>query len=111
MQWGRLFYRSDYSVLDDHWLVYNNRRADVVRIFNSPAFSKNIAKVTGFFVQDAWSMNRLTLNVGGRWDKYVGTLPEQSTPGGTLLGPAHGRRQGSRSTRASRCGASARRTT
>ena len=34
--------------------------------------------------------NRLTLNLGGRWDKYVGTLPEQSTPGGTLLRRAHG---------------------
>lgn len=27
-------------------------------------------------------MNRLTLNIGGRYDKYVGTLPEQSAPGG-----------------------------
>ena len=52
-----------------------------VRIFNSPAVSKNVATVTGFFVQDAWSMNRLTLNVGGRWDKYVGTLPDQSSAG------------------------------
>ena len=26
--------------------------------------------------------DRLTLNIGGRWDRYVGTLPEQSAPGG-----------------------------
>lgn len=32
-------------------------------------------------------MNRLTLNIGGRWDKYVGTLPEQSAPGGTFGTP------------------------
>jgi hypothetical protein len=83
-QWSRLFYGSDYSVLNDHWLVYNNGVPTAVRIYNSPAFSKNLATVNGFFLQDAWSMNRLTLNIGGRYDKYVGTLPAQSTPGGTF---------------------------
>ena len=87
VQWARLYYGSDYSVLNDHWLVYNNNVPASVRIFNSPAFSENVGKVTGFFVQDAWSTGRLTLNVGGRWDKYVGTVPAQSTPGGTFSGP------------------------
>ena len=82
VQWGRLFYGSDYSVQNDHWLVYNNGVPVSVRQYNSPAFSKNEAKVTGFFIQDSWSMNRLTLNIGGRYDKYVGTLPAQSSPGG-----------------------------
>jgi len=87
VQWGRLYYASDYSVRLDHWLVYNDGVPNAVRIFNSPAYSKNRATVTGFFLQDSWSMNRLTLNIGGRWDKYVGTLPEQSAPGGTFSGP------------------------
>src|SRR5687767_15363185 len=87
VQWGRLFYGSDYSVLNDHWLVYNNGSPVSVRQFNSPAFSKNVATVTGFFIQDSWSMNRLTLNVGGRFDKYVGTVPEQSAPGGRFSAP------------------------
>lgn len=82
VQWGRLFYGSDYSVQGDHWLVYANGVPTAVRQYNSPAFSKNLAKVTGFFIQDSWSMNRLTLNIGGRYDKYVGTLPDQSSPGG-----------------------------
>jgi outer membrane receptor protein involved in Fe transport len=68
----------------DHWLVYNNGNPTAVRIYNSPAFSKNVATVTGFFFQDSWSMNRLTLNLGARYDKYVGTLPDQSSPGGTF---------------------------
>ena len=87
MQWGRLYYASDYSVLGDHWLVFNNGRPVSVRQYNSPAYSKNEATVTGFFFQDSWSMNRLTLNLGARWDKYVGTLPEQSSPGGRFAGP------------------------
>jgi hypothetical protein len=84
VQWGRLYYASDYSVLNDHWLVYNNGNPVSVRQFNSPAYSKNVATVTGFFIQDSWSMNRLTLNIGGRYDKYVGTLPEQSRSAGTF---------------------------
>jgi len=87
VQWGRLYYASDYSVRLDHWLVYNNGVPTAVREYNSPAYSKNVSTVTGFFFQDAWSMNKLTLNIGGRWDKYVGTLPEQSSPGGTFAGP------------------------
>ena len=87
VQWGRLYYSSDYSVRLDHWLVYNNTVPTAVRIYNSPAVSKNEATVTGFFIQDSWSMNRLTLNLGGRYDKYVGTLPDQSSPGGTFSAP------------------------
>jgi hypothetical protein len=38
-----------------------------------------VAHVTGFFIQDAWSVgSRLTLNIGMRWDNYKGILPEQS---------------------------------
>lgn len=87
VQWGRLFYGSDYSVLNDHWLVYNNRVPTAVRIFNSPAFSKNEANVLGFFLQDAFTAGKLSLNVGGRFDRYVGKLPAQSAPGGTFSGP------------------------
>ena len=87
LQWSRLYYGSDYSVLNDHWLVYNNGVPVSIRQWNSPAFSENVATVTGLFFQDAWSMNRLTLNVGARYDKYVGTLPAQSAPGGTFGTP------------------------
>lgn len=87
VQWSRLYYGSDYSVRGDHHVIYNNGVPTSVRQFNSPAFSENVATVTGFFIQDSWSINRLTLNIGGRYDKYVGRLPEQSSPGGTFAGP------------------------
>ena len=77
VQWGRLYYSSDYSVMGDHYVEYNSGVPFQVRQFNTPVVSENIARVMGFFVQDAWSMNRLTLNIGGRWDKYVGELPDQ----------------------------------
>jgi hypothetical protein len=87
VQWGRLYYESQYSVKGDHYVEYNDGAPLRVRQFNTPTNPKSVAKVTGFFLQDSWSIDRLTLNIGGRWDKYVGTLPEQSNPGGTFIGP------------------------
>ena len=88
VQWSRLYYQSSYSVQGDHYVEYNSGVPTQVRQFNTPITQRNIAKVPGFFLQDAWSMNRLTLNVGGRWDKYVGTLPDQERTGGRFIGPA-----------------------
>jgi hypothetical protein len=88
VQWGRLYYSSDYSVLGDHYVEYNSGVPTQVRQFNTPVVSENIATVTGFFIQDSWSMNRLTLNIGGRWDKYVGKLPDQERPSNRFIGAA-----------------------
>jgi len=87
VQWGRLFYGSDYSVRGDHHLLYNFGVPTTARLFNAPAFSKNEATVTGIFFQDTWTMNRLTLNIGGRWDRYVGRLPQQEASGGAFSAP------------------------
>jgi hypothetical protein len=88
VQWGRLYYSSDYSVRGDHYVEYNSGVPTQVRQFNTPVVSENIARVIGFFVQDSWSVNRLTLNVGGRWDRYVGELPDQERPGNRFIAPA-----------------------
>jgi hypothetical protein len=86
VQWGRLYYESDYSVKGDHYVEYNNGVPTQVRQFNSPTVSQNVAQVLGLFLQDSWSMNRLTLNLGARWDRYVGTLPEQSAAASRFSG-------------------------
>jgi hypothetical protein len=88
LQWGRLYYSSDYSVLGDHYVEYNSGVPTQVRQFNTPVVSENIATVTGFFIQDSWSMNRLTLNIGGRWDKYVGKVPAQERSANRFIGAA-----------------------
>lgn len=78
VQFARLSYESDYSVRGDHYVEYSNGLPTQIREFNTPVDSKNIANVLGFFVQDSWSMNRLTLNLGVRYDGYKGILPAQS---------------------------------
>jgi hypothetical protein len=85
VQWGRLWYESFYSVQGDHHLNYNNGVPVSVSQFNTPVHPQNLATVTGFFIQDSWSMNRLTLNLGGRYDKYDGKLPAQEAPAGRFV--------------------------
>lgn len=82
VQWGRLYYESQYSVRGDHYVEFRDGVPLQIRQFNTPVNPKNVAKVLGVFFQDSWTMNRLTLNIGARWDRYVGTLPEQSNPAG-----------------------------
>ena len=87
VQFARLYYESDYSVNGDHYVEYNNNVPAQVRQFNTPVTSKNIAHVLGFFLQDGWTMNNLTLNLGARYDRYTGITPEQSAPA-TQFAPA-----------------------
>jgi hypothetical protein len=85
LQWGRLYYESQQTVLGDHYVEYSNGVPTQIREWNTPTNPKNIAKVMGFFVQDAWSTGRLTLNLGMRYDNYNGILPDQSNPGGSFI--------------------------
>jgi hypothetical protein len=54
---------------------------DSVRLYNN-ADSKNGLVTTSFFITDTWSINRLTLNLGARFDRYRAWLPAQSLPAG-----------------------------
>jgi hypothetical protein len=83
VQFGQLKYESQYSVLGDHHVLYANGVPNSVRQYNTPNVSQNEARVLGVFVQDAWTIGqRLTLNIGARFDRYQGILPEQSNPAG-----------------------------
>jgi hypothetical protein len=86
VQWARLYYESRYTVQGDHHLIYTNGRPTAVRQFNTPVNPKNIDHMLGFFIQDGWSIaNRLTLNLGLRYDRNRGILPAQSNPGGPFI--------------------------
>lgn len=50
-----------------------------VRLHN-PSSSKNGLKQISAFITDSWTINRLTLNVGARVDRYTPWLPAQSVP-------------------------------
>lgn len=48
-----------------------------VTIFNSPLHVKRAANTTAFYGQDSYSIDRLTLTAGVRWERVVGYLPAQ----------------------------------
>ena len=51
-----------------------------VLVENTPATAEQKVKSDlGFFVQDAWTMNRLTLNLGARFDHFNAEVPAQSS--------------------------------
>jgi hypothetical protein len=51
----------------------------IVRLHN-PADSWSALKTTSLFVTDTWTIRRLTLNVGARFDRYTPWLPAQTVP-------------------------------
>jgi hypothetical protein len=79
VQWARLYFEQRYTVQGHHFVEYSNGVPNRIRQWNTPTVAKNEALVLGFFIQDAWSIGpRLTLNLGARYDKYDGRLPDQS---------------------------------
>ena len=50
-----------------------------VRLHN-PSDSWSALKTTSLFITDTWTINKLTLNLGARFDRYTPWLPEQTVP-------------------------------
>jgi hypothetical protein len=55
-------------------------RANTVQIFNSPLHVERAVMTTALYGQDAYSIGRLTIFAGARWERIEGFLPAQTTP-------------------------------
>jgi hypothetical protein len=55
-------------------------RANTVQIFNSPLHQVRAVTSTAFYGQDAYSIGRLTVIGGLRWERIEGYLPAQTKP-------------------------------
>lgn len=55
-----------------------------VRLYNNADSFSNLA-TTSLFVTDTWTVNKLTLNLGVRYDRYRPWLQEQSLPAGRFV--------------------------
>lgn len=79
VQFARLYFDDRYDVLNNEYLLYNNGVPTSVREYNTPTEAVSIDKILGVFAQDSWTVaQRLTLNLGFRFDHNVGTEPAQS---------------------------------
>jgi hypothetical protein len=57
-----------------------------IAVTNGPATAQQkVNSDLGFFVQDTWTMSRLTLNIGGRFDHFNASIPAQSAAAGNWI--------------------------
>ncbi|MGE5246195.1 MAG: TonB-dependent receptor [Betaproteobacteria bacterium] len=86
VQFARLRFLDEYQVNGDMYLVYNNGVPTSVQEWNTPTSNLNLEHVLGFFAQDSWTIaNKLTLNLGMRFDHNTGIIPAQSNPAGSFV--------------------------
>jgi hypothetical protein len=58
-----------------------------VLVTNGPATGmQKVNSDIGLYVQDSWTLNRLTLNAGGRFDHFNAEVPAQSAPASLWVG-------------------------
>jgi hypothetical protein len=74
--------RNETHRIDDVSVTYNSatRAGQNVTLFGTPFKDASATDVTSLFVQDSYSIDRLTLIGGLRWERLEGYLPEQSSP-------------------------------
>lgn len=71
----------------DTQLIFNNGRPIAVRQYSTPYTQReNLNADLGIFAQDTWTLNRLTLNLGVRWDYMNQSVPAQTADAGTWVG-------------------------
>jgi hypothetical protein len=67
-------------------LVFNGGNPIAVVVANGPTTAEQKVKSDlGTFVQDTWTMNRLTLNLGARYDHFNAEVPAQSSAAGPWI--------------------------
>ncbi|HUE84847.1 MAG TPA: TonB-dependent receptor [Vicinamibacterales bacterium] len=86
-EYGRATNRNSYAANGDYVLRYFDGVPFEVQAYNTPVTSDNHINTMALYVQDSWIVNpRLTLNLGGRFERLVGSAPEQSRPGNAFFG-------------------------
>jgi Carboxypeptidase regulatory-like domain len=63
--------------------VFRNAVPVSITQWATPWLQKNRIIDSGVYAQDQWTMNRLTINLGLRFDYFYGWVPAQQTPGTT----------------------------
>jgi len=70
-------------------LQYRNSVPTSVMLYASPQYQNTMAYNTGVYGQDQWTMKRLTLNLGLRYDSYRGYADTVDAPAGPWVPARH----------------------
>lgn len=69
---------------------YRNGRVDSVRVYNTPVrYKDNLNADVGIFAQDTWTLKRLTVNGGLRWEYLNAEVSEEDSGAGRFVGVRH----------------------
>ena len=76
-------YQIESDINGDLVQLYRNGVPDSVRVYNTPLRSDEYLNANlGMFVQDAWTMRRMTLNMGVRFERFVAEIKDQTAGAG-----------------------------
>jgi hypothetical protein len=79
-EWGDAYNPYLYSINQGINAQYSNGKPLDVVAYDTPFTEKDYFHDTSFYVQDAWTIKqRLTLNLGVRYDRFISFYPKQST--------------------------------
>jgi hypothetical protein len=68
--------------------TFNNQKPTGLTLYATPGWSESkVRQNVGVYGQDQWTLNRLTINAGVRWDHLDAYNPEQTRPGGLYVPP------------------------
>ena len=85
--WGR--YRQFRSGNGDLRAVFIDGKPSTATILNTPVnFQDNLDADFGIYGQDSWTMNRLTVNYGARWEYFASGIPEETSTAGRFVAQA-----------------------
>jgi hypothetical protein len=90
VQWGFGPYHLDRDINGDLVQLYRNGVPDSVRIYNTPARTyEQLNADLGIFAQDSWTLNRLTVNAGVRFEYFNAMIKEQDVVAGRFAPARH----------------------
>jgi Carboxypeptidase regulatory-like domain/TonB-dependent Receptor Plug Domain len=85
-QWGFGSYVLEYDINGDLTQLYRNGLPSEVRVYNTPVRSEEFLNGDfGFYAQDSWTLDRLTLNAGLRAERFKGQISDQEVAAGRFV--------------------------
>jgi len=89
-QWGSGFYDQRREANADLIQVYRNGVPSSVLVQNTPVLSRPVMKADlGIYGQDSWTMRRMTLNYGLRWEYFDAYIRAQDAGVGRFVPARH----------------------
>lgn len=85
-QWNWGPYENTRETNADLQQRYRSGRPDLVRIYNTPVrYLDKLNADLGIYAQDTWTLDRLTLNGGVRWEYLNSEVADQVSPAGRFV--------------------------